>query len=78
MGNFNQLRKMAQVFHLYGIDLSGKGKFDNLHKDLNRDQIFVLGLIFELELVTKNQMDDEDIYQIQAPAQIIQKLISQE
>jgi hypothetical protein len=78
MGNFNQLRKMAHVFYLYGITLSGKGKFDNLYKDLNRDQIFVLGLIFELELVTKNQMNDEDIYQIQAPAQIIQKLISQE
>jgi hypothetical protein len=40
------------------------------------DQIFVLGLIFELELVTKKQINDKDAYEIQAPAQIIQKLIS--
>lgn len=77
MKNFNTLRKIAHVFHLYGIDLSGKRKFDNLYKDLNMDQIFVLGLIFELELVTKKQMNDKDAYEIQAPAQIIQKLTAE-
>jgi len=76
MNNFNQLRKMAHVFHLYGINLTGRRKFDNLYKDLKMDQIFVLGLIFELELVTKKQINDKDAYEIQAPAQIIQKLMA--
>jgi acyl carrier protein len=39
------------------------------------DQIFVLGLIFELELVTGRKVEDEDAYSIQQPIEIIQKLI---
>ncbi|MCC5928888.1 MAG: acyl carrier protein [Cyclobacteriaceae bacterium] len=78
MNNFNKLKKIVKVFHLYGIRLTGKRKFDSLYKVYKMDQVFVLGLIFELELITKNQIKDEDAYSIQSPAQIIQKLIPNE
>lgn len=76
MTNYNKLKKITQVFHQYGINLTGKGKFANLYEDYKMDQVFVLGLIFELELVTKSQVNDEDAYQIKAPAQIIELLIT--
>jgi hypothetical protein len=53
----------------------GRRKYDNFYKDLKVDQVFVLGLIFDLELVTKNQLNDEDAYSAQVPAYIIEKLI---
>ncbi|WP_236613207.1 MULTISPECIES: acyl carrier protein [Rhodonellum] len=75
MNNYTQLRKIIQVFHQYGIHLFGKRKFDNLYHDLKMEPIFVMGLIFELELASTMQLNDEDAYSAQVPAQIIQKLI---
>jgi acyl carrier protein len=72
--NYQQMRKMIIVFHQYGITLLGQRKFDNLYQDLNMDTIFVLGLIYELELVTQIELNDEEVYSLQAPAQIINKL----
>lgn len=66
---------MTQVFHLYGIKLSGKKKHYNLYDDLKMDQAYVLGLIYELELATNGLIEDDDAYGIQAPAQIVQKLL---
>jgi hypothetical protein len=75
MGSYSKLRKIIHVFHLYGINLLGKRKYDNFYQDLKMDKVFVLGLIFEKELVTKNQLNDEDAYSAQVPAYIIEKLI---
>lgn len=76
MKNFNKLKKMVIVFHQYGILLTGKRKFDDLYEVHKMDQIFVMGLIYELEIVTSNQMKDEDAYRIKAPVQIIELLIA--
>lgn len=76
MKNYSKMRKIIVVFNQYGINLSGKRKFVNLYDDLKMDQIFVLGLIYELELVTKRCMKDEDAYKVKAPAQIIELLIN--
>lgn len=78
MGSYSKLRKIIHVFHLYKINLLGQRKYDNFYQDLKVDQVFVLGLIFELELVTKNQLTDEEAYSAQVPAQIIEKLIHAE
>lgn len=75
MSSYAKLRKIIHVFHLYKINLLGQRKYDNFFQDLKVDQVFVLGLIFELELVTKNQLNDEEAYSAQVPAYIIEKLI---
>lgn len=75
MERYSKLRKIIGVFHLYKITLLGRRKYGNFYKDLKVDQVFVLGLIFDLELVTKNQLNDEDAYSAQVPAYIIEKLI---
>ncbi|WP_158856907.1 acyl carrier protein [Lunatibacter salilacus] len=76
MNHYSKLRKIAAIFHLYGISLSGKRKYDNLYKDLNMDQAFVLGLIFDLELALQTQLDDDTAYGAQIPALLIQKLVA--
>nr|MBI1229260.1 acyl carrier protein [Cytophagales bacterium] len=63
------------VFRLYGISLLGRRKFDNLYEDLNMDQIFVLGLIYELEHSLECEMEDKDAYAATYPAYIIEKLL---
>ncbi|HSI76850.1 MAG TPA: hypothetical protein VK957_13190 [Lunatimonas sp.] len=75
MKNYANFRKIIAVFHLYGISLMGKRKFDNLYKDHKMDQVFVLGLIFELELVLHREMEDEEAYAAQVPVNIIEKLL---
>ncbi len=67
---------MTHVFHQYGIYLTGKKRFDDLYEVHKMDQIFVMGLIYELEIVSRNHMKDEDAYRIKAPAQIIELLIA--
>lgn len=75
MKNFSKIRRIIQVFHQYGIRLSGERKFDNLYHDLNMEPVFVMGLIFELELVSQVYLNDEDVYSFQEPIQIIDKLL---
>ncbi len=75
MKNYAKFRKIIAVFRLYGISLLGKRKFDNLYKDHKMDQVFVLGLIFELELALHREMDDEEAYAVQVPVSIIEKLL---
>ncbi|EON76028.1 hypothetical protein ADIS_3506 [Lunatimonas lonarensis] len=76
MSNFNLLKKMTFVFHQYGINLAGKKKFDDLYEVHNMDQVFVLGLIYELELVALKNIEDKDAYEVKAPVQIIELLIT--
>jgi hypothetical protein len=75
MNHYSKLRKITAIFHLYGIRLSGRRKYDNLYKDLNMDQAFVQGLIFELELALQIQLEDEVAYGVQFPAQLIGNLV---
>jgi acyl carrier protein len=75
MKNYSKIRKIIQVFHLYGIKLSGDRKFVNLYDDLKMERIFVMGLIFELELASQVQVNDEDLNSLQEPVQIIYKLL---
>lgn len=76
MKKYSKIRKIIHVFHQYGISLFGKRKFDNLYHDLKIERIFVMGLIFELELVSQVQLNEEDVHSFQEPIQIIQKLFS--
>ncbi|GAA5025359.1 hypothetical protein GCM10011506_09940 [Marivirga lumbricoides] len=77
MKNYTSLRKIVDVFHLYGINLTGKRKFANFYTDLKMQHIFVSGLIYELELASNGQLNDEEIRSFTTPAQIVNRLIVQ-
>ncbi|EON79200.1 hypothetical protein ADIS_0309 [Lunatimonas lonarensis] len=68
-------RRIIEVFRLYGINLAGKRKFDHFYRDLKMDQVFVNGLVFDLELATQRQLNDEEVIRLEAPAQVIRKLV---
>lgn len=76
MKNYSNLRKISKVFHQYGIDLTGKGKYASFENDLRMDRVFVSGLIFELEYELRKQIADDKVEGVQAPAQIIELLMS--
>ncbi len=64
------------MFRQYGIDITGKRKYDLFDRDLRMDRVFVSGLIFELEYELHKELEDEKVAGIQAPAQLIALLIS--
>lgn len=68
-------RRIIEVFRLYGINLVGKRKFDHFYRDLKMDQVFVNGLVFDLELATRRELNDEDVSRLEAPVQVISKLV---
>jgi len=76
MKNFRSFKKIINVFNIYGISLTGSRKYVNLYLDLHMERVFVMGLIFELELASKKQLSDSEAKEVQTPAQIISKLIS--
>ncbi|WP_192349735.1 acyl carrier protein [Algoriphagus sp. Y33] len=76
MKNYTDLRKIFKVFHQYGIDLTGKRKYASFESDLRMDKVFVSGLIFELEYELRKEIADDKVEGIQAPAQIIELLMS--
>ncbi|MBK6265511.1 acyl carrier protein [Marivirga sp. S37H4] len=75
MKKYILLRKIVRIFHLYGISLLGNRKHVNLYHDLKMEQLFVMGLIFELELACQKDMQDAHAFAVQTPIQIIEKLI---
>lgn len=75
MGNFSQLRKITEVFHGYGIHLAGDRKYHDLYNVFNLNEMFVTGLIFEIENLTHKQIEDECLSQIFTPWQIIEALV---
>ncbi|MCE7058023.1 acyl carrier protein [Algoriphagus sp. AGSA1] len=76
MKNYTDLRKISKVFHQYGIDLTGKRKYASFESDLRMDKVFVSGLIFELEYELRKQLEDDKVAGVQAPAEIIELLMS--
>lgn len=76
MKNYSELRKISKVFQQYGIDLTGKRKFASFERDLQMDKVFVNGLIYELEYELSKVLEDEKVANVQAPAQVIELLIS--
>ena len=59
MKGINISRKLVRVFESYGINLKGNQGNMHLKNDLHMDEIFINGLIFELEYVSKKNLDKE-------------------
>lgn len=69
--HFTILKKAAEVFHSYGISLSGARKNDNFIQVLNMDPIFINGLIFELEFQLQLYIQEEKLKNVQTPKDLI-------
>ena len=69
--HFSILKKAAEVFHSYGISLSGARKNDNFIQELDMDPIFINGLIFELEFQLQLFIQEEKLKNVQTPKDLI-------
>ena len=69
------LKKAVEVFHSYGIDLTGERKNAHLIQQLDMDPIFINGLIFELEFQLQVIIQEEKLAQASTPRQIIELLL---
>lgn len=72
--HFSQLKKAIEVFHSYGISLSGPRKNDHFIKQLNMDPVFVNGLIFELEYNLQVVLQEEFLGKACTPKEVIRLL----
>ncbi len=68
---FTNLKKAVEVFHTYGITLTGSRKNDHFIKHLNMDPIFINGLIFELEYQLQVFIQDEKVCNAKSPKDLI-------
>jgi len=52
-------KSLSKVFESYGISLNGRQGKLHLKNDLHMDEVFINGLIFELEYVSKKNLDKD-------------------
>ncbi|GMQ30771.1 acyl carrier protein [Algoriphagus confluentis] len=53
------VKKLRKVFDAYGIRLNGEQGNLHLKNDLHMDEVFINGLIFELEFASKKNLDKD-------------------
>ncbi|GAA0880981.1 hypothetical protein GCM10009119_39510 [Algoriphagus jejuensis] len=69
-------KNLSRVFESYGISLNGKQGKLHLKNDLHMDEVFINGLIFELEYVSKKNLD-KDFKELELrPVSLIQEFAS--
>jgi acyl carrier protein len=71
----SKIRKAIEVFHAYGITLTGQRKNDHFVNQLNMDPVFINGLIFELEFNLQVFIQEEKLKGACTPRQLIRLLI---
>ncbi|KEO74143.1 hypothetical protein [Anditalea andensis] len=76
MNVISTYKRIITVFQQYGIKTTGIKKFATFYNDLKMDPVFVMGLIFELELVAKRELVDDQIAMVDSPAQLVTLLIN--
>jgi acyl carrier protein len=76
MNGITVAKKLNKVFKSYGILLNGKQRNLHLKNDLHMDEIFIKGLIFELEFVSKKYLDKDFAEFELRPANLIEEFIS--
>jgi len=64
-------KQIIGVFRQYGIQTTGIKKFASFYYDLKMDPVFVMGLIYELELVVNRELIDDQIPMVNSPAQLV-------
>ncbi|HLU89762.1 MAG TPA: hypothetical protein VKZ51_07995 [Cyclobacteriaceae bacterium] len=74
----SNFRKIISVFRKYGIEIIGERKFDHFTKDLHMDQVFVNGLIFEVEYELRKDLADEYLPKVSTPSALVSAFIQKE
>ena len=70
------IKKLSMVFESYGIRINGNQGNLHLKNDLKMDEVFINGLIFELELASKKNLD-KDFKEFELrPIRLINEFIS--
>ena len=73
---FTLLKKAIEVFHTYGIRLTGQHKNADFVKQLRMDPIFINGLIFELEYQLQVIFQEEKLGTVHTPKDLIALLFN--
>jgi len=69
------LKKAVEVFHSYGINLTGQGKNAHLISQLDMHPVFINGLIFELEYQLQVIIQEEKLLNASTPRELIELLL---
>lgn len=69
-------KKLSKVFESYGIRLNGKQGNLHLKNDLHMDEVFINGLIFELEYATQKNLEKDFAELELRPARLIEEFAS--
>lgn len=69
--NISSIKKILGVLNKYGIQITGKRKYDHFYEDLNIDKVFVDGLIYEVEYELKKELGDEHIQSVESPFSLV-------
>ncbi|EIM75842.1 hypothetical protein A3SI_12014 [Nitritalea halalkaliphila LW7] len=72
----SQLRQAIRIFSQYGIPLHGDKKYLNLYRDHRMDDVYVNGLIYELELKLQKELPEEQVAHLDSPIKIVRQLLS--
>lgn len=70
----NNIKRLIQLFDSYGIELTGKKKLRNFQEQLQMDEIFVHGLIFEVECLLQKEIDC-DWNELNCPRDVIEQVL---
>ena len=73
--HYSMLKKVVEVFHSYGIDLTGPRKNAHLILQLDMHPVFINGLIFELEYQLQVIIQEEKLRHASTPREIIALLM---
>lgn len=76
MRGVNVAKKLYKVFESYGINLNGRQGKLHLKNDLHMDEVFINGLIFELEYVTKKNLEKDFAELELRPVNLIEEFAS--
>lgn len=69
------VKKLRKVFESYGIRLNGKQGNLHLKNDLHMDEVFINGLIFELEYVSKKNLEKDFAELELRPARLLAEFV---
>lgn len=76
MNRLPSVKKLLKVFKSYGIKLNGKQGNLHLKNDLHMDEVFINGLIFELEYASKKNLE-KDFRELELrPVRLIEEFVS--
>ena len=74
--HFTTLKKAVEVFHTYGITVSGQRKNDHFIQKLDMHPVYINGLIFELEFQLQIFIQDEKICSAKTPKELVSLFLS--